>query len=50
MSLRGSILLAWSTLIPAWMIIYIYYTVWDEITYSIPKLQPLQHWSAGMDK
>ena len=29
---------------------YIHYKVWDEITYSIPKLQQLHRWSLGMDK
>ena len=26
-------------LIPAWISYYIYYKIWDEITYSFPKLQ-----------
>ena len=38
------------TLIPAWMNNYIHYKVWDEISFSIPKLQRCNRWSLGVDK
>ena len=33
-------------LIPAWIINYLHYKVWDEITYPFPNF----NWSLGMDK
>ena len=42
------------TSIPTWISNYIYYKMWNEITYPLPnfsgcKLQWLHHWILGMD-
>ena len=50
-SIRGPWKLLGLTLIPAWLVDYTHYNVWDEIAFPFAKFKLKFHsWSLGMDK